>query len=512
MNRINKKIKSRDKDDFDIEKRKQLGQYIDIDEVDEIEDNIHYLKCTSTFYIDLLKHVRNLLENPDREKMEEISEMSKGVYDILMDMKNEAEEERGKKFKTTIFMDNLDLDEVQRSIVLMLYAKKGVGIDTQSATLTGEDIIHALMLLFDIPPEKSRDYLVTYEKLVRMDIIEIDSYKRRKRKKGRGMIERLDYKISEKFLNDLLDHRDIKPKKEKEDKSKEKKDGNRKDRKRPKRRKEEKLATKLDSDIDFEDVVLDDKLKKNIKSVLSQYEYKDKFFEEWNMRSITEERKGLNLLFTGPSGTGKTMTAKAVGNYLDENVYMASYNKITSKWFGNTEKNIRKIFDDLDENGVLLLDEADALISHRANNVSTYGTENRMVNLFLQELENHENTVVLTTNLSKNIDKAVERRIDLKVKFDKPDFEAREKIWDVHIPDELPLSDDVDVSELAEMYEFTGGQIKNVVMNAARTALYEGNDVVGMDTIRDACENEMEGSEVMEYSLMEDDSDVRGYA
>jgi len=144
---------------------------------------------------------------------------------------------------------------------------------------------------------------------------------------------------------------------------------------------------------------------------------------------------------------------------------------------------------------------------------STGATENRMVNLILQKLEEHSGIIIMTSNLAKGMDPALERRMDLKVKFPIPDVEAREKIWEYHLPDELPLADDVDLETLARKYDFPGGKIRNAVVNAARCSLMDDEEVVTQEDLEKACEKELEGEEAMDYYVGEKKSDdVRRYA
>lgn len=141
-------------------------------------------------------------------------------------------------------------------------------------------------------------------------------------------------------------------------------------------------------------------------------------------------------------------------------------------------------------------------------------SENRIVDIFLRELsEGHESIVVLTSNFSKNIDKAVNRRLDLSLKLPFPDEKARKKIWQTHIPEKLPIDDEVDFDRLAEKFEITGGQIKNAVINAARKAISVGKEKVCQKHFEYGAKLEMDSA--MEYSLHDEsrsDEKRMGYA
>jgi len=268
------------------------------------------------------------------------------------------------------------------------------------------------------------------------------------------------------------------------------------------------------TDITLSDVVLPDEIKESVGAIMTEKKYEEKFYDEWDMQSVVGNRRGLNVLFSGPPGTGKTMTAKALSNHLDQELYIIRFEELVNVWYGQTEKNVKKLFEKLDENGgIILLDEADAILKKRSSNRGgTNATENRIVNIFLQGMEDHSGIVVMTTNLAVNMDGALNRRIDIKVEFPVPDAEARERIWMYHLPDKLPLGDDVDLKELAERYEFTGGSIRNAAFNAARNALHAERDVVTKEDFKAAIMKEKEGEKAMKYSLQDDgDEMLKGY-
>jgi len=181
---------------------------------------------------------------------------------------------------------------------------------------------------------------------------------------------------------------------------------------------------------------------------------------------------GVTLLFTGPPGVGKTASAEALAHELRRPILIADYSRIQNCLVGMTEKNITRIFREARaRNAVLFWDEADAMFYDRDMGYRTW--EVRDVNVLLQEIERFEGVCVLATNRRVALDKALERRISLRVEFTPPDDVMRRQIWRLLLPSSVPLSEDVDLGELAKV-ELTGGEIKNVILNAARMALIRG--------------------------------------
>lgn len=228
------------------------------------------------------------------------------------------------------------------------------------------------------------------------------------------------------------------------------------------------------------DVILKDEVEKNIKVVLKQIENKELFFEEWGFGKKFEKGKGLIMMFYGPPGTGKTLTAEAIAHELGYKLYIVSLSDVLNPYYGVTEKNIKKVFEKADEsNCILLLDEVDSFISKRSRGGTCWdSSHNRKISLFLRLIENFDGVAILTTNLPGVLDSALERRVSLKLEFPEPDKKMRRKLWELLIPDSLPVSKDLDFEELACNYKLTGGEIKNVIVNAARRALLKDKPVV----------------------------------
>jgi SpoVK/Ycf46/Vps4 family AAA+-type ATPase len=179
--------------------------------------------------------------------------------------------------------------------------------------------------------------------------------------------------------------------------------------------------------------------------------------------------RALTALFSGPSGTGKTLCAGLAARDLGLELFRVDLASIVSKYIGETEERLSTLFDASRDAGIaLLFDEADSLFAKRTDvSSSTDRYANLEVNYLLQRLEEHDGMVILTTNYPDAIDTAFMRRIRFKPDFPSPEVEEREKLWKVMIPDDAPREPDLKLRHLAEDYELTGGQIQNAIIRAA---------------------------------------------
>ncbi len=191
-------------------------------------------------------------------------------------------------------------------------------------------------------------------------------------------------------------------------------------------------------------------------------------------RPVVARDEALTLLFSGPPGVGKTACAEALAHELKRPILVADYSSVLNCFVGQTEKGVVRMFGQARaHNAVLFWDEADAMLYDRST--ALYPWNVRSVSVLLQELERFEGVCVLATNRKVALDGALERRIAIKVQFERPDAGMRRRIWGILVPPGMPLADDVDLDELAEQ-DMTGGEIKNVVLNAARAAVVRGED------------------------------------
>ncbi len=225
------------------------------------------------------------------------------------------------------------------------------------------------------------------------------------------------------------------------------------------------------------------------------------FLKADNYRKIQERmkekgfRSGFACLFYGSPGTGKTETVYQLARKTGRNIMTVDVPQIKSKWVGDSEKNIKALFDRYREQvkrekltPILLFNEADAIIGIRKNGAQNAvdKMENSLQNIILQEMETLDGIMIATTNLQQNLDKAFERRFLYKIKFDKPSSEARMKIWHSMIPD-LPEND---VEVVAEKYDFSGGQIENIARHYHIDIILHGNQEKFLPAIIRHCDNE----------------------
>ncbi|MFZ5446330.1 MAG: AAA family ATPase [Myxococcota bacterium] len=191
--------------------------------------------------------------------------------------------------------------------------------------------------------------------------------------------------------------------------------------------------------------------------------------EKWGLARSKAGARGVRMLFTGPPGTGKSLSAEVVAHALGVDVLTVDISRVVSKWLGETEKNLAALFDAAERaQAVLFFDEADALFGARTE---VSDAHDRYANLetayLLARLERFEGLAILATNLKDNIDPAFLRRIEFVVDFEEPGLRERCGLWRAHLPKDVPLHDDVDLDELAAFYPLVGALIRNAAMAAA---------------------------------------------
>ncbi|WP_294746812.1 AAA family ATPase [uncultured Prevotella sp.] len=237
------------------------------------------------------------------------------------------------------------------------------------------------------------------------------------------------------------------------------------------------------------------------KDIQRQVEELGRFLQPENFQKIQERmkekgfRNGFACLFYGGPGTGKTETVYQLARQTGRSIMVVDVPRIKSKWVGESEKNIKALFDRYREQvkraqvtPILLFNEADAIIGIRKNGAQSAvdKMENSIQNIILQEMETLDGIMIATTNLQQNLDKAFERRFLYKIKFDKPTEEARASIWQTMIPE---LSE-LDVHTLASKYDFSGGQIENIARHFAIDTILHGHDEDVLSMLISHCDNE----------------------
>ena len=237
-------------------------------------------------------------------------------------------------------------------------------------------------------------------------------------------------------------------------------------------------ARKIKPYYTWDDIILPEDTKEQLKEVYGYIKHKGTVYTKWGFENKFSLGKGLNILFFGPSGAGKTMAAEIIGNKVDLDLYKIDLSSVVSKYIGESEKILKKIFKEAEtSNAILFFDEADALFGKRTDIKDSHDRyANIEVNYLLQKMEEHEGIVILASNFKNNIDEAFLRRMHFAIEFPRPDEEHREKIWKNIFPEEMPLDAGVDVNFLAT-FNITGGNIKNIALLAAFLAADESSSV-----------------------------------
>lgn len=244
----------------------------------------------------------------------------------------------------------------------------------------------------------------------------------------------------------------------------------------------------------LEALVIDEAKRDEIFAVLKQHQNADKIFNEWGLGEVLEYGKGMTFMFYGPPGTGKTWGATCIAKALGMELLVISSAEIQSSEPGGANRAIQNAFAEAKtKNKVLFIDECDSLIQNRADLGMILSSE---VNTLLTEIEKAEGVVILATNQIESMDKALERRISLILEFPMPKYDERVKIWQKLLPKKMPLGKDVSIEELAKE-ELSGGQIKNVILQAARLAVSKDQKTVDKVNFIAAIERLLSSKDIM---------------
>lgn len=251
------------------------------------------------------------------------------------------------------------------------------------------------------------------------------------------------------------------------------------------------LAPKVDAKYTWNDIVLPQEAMTQLREMCRRVTYRHRVLGEWGFNAKLSLGKGVNALFSGPSGTGKTMAAEVIANELGLDLYKIDLSGVVSKYIGETEKNLDRIFTaTASANAILFFDEADALFGKRSEVRDAHDRyANIEISYLLQKMEQYEGITILTTNLRQNLDDAFVRRMAFIINFPFPDQESRRRIWTGIWPQAVPLADDVDLEFLARQFKLSGGNIKNIALAASFLAAADG-DAVAMAHLFRAAQHE----------------------
>ncbi len=241
-------------------------------------------------------------------------------------------------------------------------------------------------------------------------------------------------------------------------------------------------AQEVTTYMEWSDLIVNDTVHAQINQIKLWIKHQNTLLEDWGMRKHT--LPGYRSLFYGPSGTGKTLTASLLGKEFNRPVYRIDLSQVVSKYIGETEKNLEKIFNLAEhKEWILLFDEADALFGKRTSTKSSNDRyANQEVSYLLQRVERFNGLVILTSNLKHNIDDAFLRRFNSIIKFSKPNSEERTKLWYNMKPNNIGF-DPLLIQKIAFQYELTGAQIVSALMQASLLALDQNANHLSKDNV-----------------------------
>ena len=253
------------------------------------------------------------------------------------------------------------------------------------------------------------------------------------------------------------------------------------------------LVDRVVSIHDWDDLVLPAHHKSQLRSLENWVRFRPKVYDDWGFAKRVMLGRGLTVLFTGPSGTGKTMAAGILARHLGLEMYRVDLSTVVSKYIGETEKNLGSVFASAEaSNAMLFFDEADALFGKRSDVKDAHDRyANIEVSYLLQRMESYDGVAILATNFGDNLDAAFARRIQAAIEFPFPTIADRRRIWAAMLGDDAPRDVDVDIDVLARQFPLTGGHIKNCVLAAAFAAAAE-HGAIGMGHLVRAVAHELE--------------------
>jgi len=237
-------------------------------------------------------------------------------------------------------------------------------------------------------------------------------------------------------------------------------------------------ASKISTRLDWNDLILPYDTKQELKEVMIWLKHSKNILSHPHLGKFI--KPGFRSLFYGPPGTGKTLTASLVGKNTGKDVYRIDLSMVVSKWIGETEKNLKNIFDQAEnKDWILFFDEADSLFGKRTQTKSSNDRHaNQEIAYLLQRIEDFPGVVVLATNMKDNIDEAFSRRFQSMVYFPVPDAENRLALWKNSLPPDYNLEESIDLYEIAQQHELSGGIINNVIRYCTLMAMEDNRKTI----------------------------------
>jgi hypothetical protein len=241
----------------------------------------------------------------------------------------------------------------------------------------------------------------------------------------------------------------------------------------------EMLARKLTPRYEWGDIILPDDQRTMLREIVETVRGRPRVLDEWGVGRKLASSAAVTVLFAGDPGTGKTMAAEVMANELNLDLYKIDLSTVVSKYIGETEKNLEKIFSEAESsNAILFFDEADAIFGKRSEVKDAHDRyANIEISYLLQRMESYHGVTILATNLRANLDEAFTRRLHFVVDFPFPEAADRLRIWQTLFPPDVPRAGELDFAPLAERYKLAGGNIRNVIVSAAYLAAANGGSV-----------------------------------
>ena len=249
-------------------------------------------------------------------------------------------------------------------------------------------------------------------------------------------------------------------------------------------------AKLLSTKMEWSDLVLNHYVLMQLKEIETWITHHHTLMKDWGMEMIL--KPGYKSLFHGPPGTGKTTTAALLGKKTDRDVYRIDLSQMVSKYIGETEKNLAKVFDRAEnKEWILFFDEADALFGKRTSTNDAHDRfANQQVSYLLQRIEDFDGLVILATNLKGNIDEAFMRRFQSMINFPLPTVEERNRIWSNGFSSSVELEKSIDLYEIASKYEISGGAIVNIIQHCSLNALGRDSNLINQADIIEGLKRE----------------------
>ncbi|EOR94495.1 Cell division protein FtsH [Arcticibacter svalbardensis MN12-7] len=249
-------------------------------------------------------------------------------------------------------------------------------------------------------------------------------------------------------------------------------------------------AKRISTTLDWQDLVLDRHTMQQLNEIRIWLEYGNKLMNDWGMKKTL--KPGYKALFHGPPGTGKTLTAGLFGKLAGVDVYRVDLSMVISKYIGETEKNLEKVFSKAEHKSwILFFDEADSLFGKRTSISDAHDKyANQEIAYLLQRLEDYNGLVILSSNMRGNVDEAFGRRLQSIIHFPIPKSYERSILWRQTFSDKIELEADLDIDSIADKYELAGGSIINIVQYASLMALHRNENIIRARDIMEGIKKE----------------------